>query len=174
MIFNENWIKLSKLKYRLNAETLSYEPHHISQKKRIKRLFLLFALTFILFVGCFVGYSRYFDTPKVLSIRQDHAALVLQLELLKKQITAADKVLHQLQQRDNNIYRPTFGLDNIPSSIRDAGFGGIDRYSHLEKSMYSNILIDCSKNLDKLLRKVYIQSVSFDTVAKMLLSLSRW
>jgi murein DD-endopeptidase MepM/ murein hydrolase activator NlpD len=57
-------------------------------------------------------------------------------------------------------------LDNIPSSIRDAGFGGIDRYAHLEKSIYSNLLIDCSKSLDKLLRKVYIQSVSFDTVAK--------
>ncbi|MDR3184063.1 MAG: M23 family metallopeptidase [Prevotellaceae bacterium] len=92
--------------------------------------------------------------------------LVLQLELLKKRITEADKVLYQLQQRDNNIYRPTFGLDNIPSSIRDAGFGGIDRYAHLEKSIYSNILVDCSRNLDKLLRKVYIQSVSFDTVAK--------
>jgi hypothetical protein len=157
---------MSKLKYRLNAETLSYEPRHVSQKKRIERFFLLFALTFISSVGCFVGYSRYFDTPKVLSIRQDNAAFVLQLELLKKQITATDRILHQLQQRDNNIYRPTFGLDNIPSSIRDAGFGGVDRYAHLEKSMYSNILIDCSKSLDKLLRKVYIQSVSFDTVAK--------
>jgi murein DD-endopeptidase MepM/ murein hydrolase activator NlpD len=157
---------MSKLKYRFNAETLSYELLHINQGKRVKRFFSLFALTFVLSVGCFVGYSRYFDTPKVLSIRRDNAMLVLQLELLKKRITEADKVLYQLQQRDNNIYRPTFGLDNIPSSIRDAGFGGIDRYAHLEKSIYSNILVDCSRNLDKLLRKVYIQSVSFDTVAK--------
>jgi murein DD-endopeptidase MepM/ murein hydrolase activator NlpD len=74
--------------------------------------------------------------------------------------------LQQLQQRDNNIYRPTFGLDNIPSSIRDAGFGGIDRYAHLEKSIHSSLLVDCSRSLDKLLRKVYIQSVSFDTVAR--------
>jgi murein DD-endopeptidase MepM/ murein hydrolase activator NlpD len=157
---------MSKLRYRFNAETLSYELNHVSQKRRVKRFFSLFALTFVLSIGCFVGYSRYFDTPKVLSIRRDNATLVLQLELLKKRIMVADKVLLQLQQRDNNIYRPTFGLDNIPSSIRDAGFGGIDRYAHLEKSMYSDILIDCSKSIDKLLRKVYIQSVSFDTVAK--------
>jgi murein DD-endopeptidase MepM/ murein hydrolase activator NlpD len=157
---------MAKLKYRFNVETLSFELSHISQKKRLKHAGLLFVLTFILATGCFVCYSRYFDTPKVLSIRQDNAALVLQLELLKKQITVADEVLQQLQQRDNNIYRPTFGLDNIPSSIRDAGFGGIDRYAHLEKSLYSNILVDCSKSLDKLLRKVYIQSVSFDTVAR--------
>ncbi|MDR0691737.1 MAG: M23 family metallopeptidase [Prevotellaceae bacterium] len=157
---------MTKLKYRFNAETLSFELHHISRKRRLKRAGLLFILTFVVAIGCFACYSQYFDTPKVLSIRQDNAALVLQLELLKKQITLADKILQQLQQRDNNIYRPTFGLDNIPSSIRDAGFGGVDRYAHLEKSIYSNILIDCSRNLDKLLRKVYIQSVSFDTVAK--------
>jgi murein DD-endopeptidase MepM/ murein hydrolase activator NlpD len=157
---------MAKLKYRFNAETLSFELSHTSQKKRLKHAGLLFVLIFMLATGCFVSYSRYFDTPKVLSIRQDNAALVLQLELLKKQITVADEVLQQLQQRDNNIYRPTFGLDNIPSSIRDAGFGGIDRYAHLEKSLYSNILVDCSKSLDKLLRKVYIQSISFDTIAR--------
>ncbi|MDR3180854.1 MAG: M23 family metallopeptidase [Prevotellaceae bacterium] len=157
---------MARLKYRFNAATLSFEVHHISRKKRLKHAGLLFVLTSLLATGCFVSYSRYFDTPKVLSIRQDNAALVLQLELLKKKITVADRVLQQLQQRDNNIYRPTFGLDDIPSSIRDAGFGGIDRYAHLEKSIYSDILVDCSRNLDKLLRKVYIQSVSFDTVAK--------
>jgi hypothetical protein len=90
----------------------------------------------------------------------------LNLELLKKRIVSADKYLTQLQQRDNNIYRPAFGLDMIPSSIRDAGFGGIDRYAHLEKSSYSGILTDCSILLDKLLRKVCIQSMSFDTVAQ--------
>jgi murein DD-endopeptidase MepM/ murein hydrolase activator NlpD len=157
---------MAKLKYRFNAETLSFELHHISRKKRLKRAGLLFALTFVVSIGCFVVCSRYFDTPKVIAIRQINEKYVLQLELLKKQITVADNALQQVQQRDNNIYRPTFGLDNIPSSIRDAGFGGIDRYAHLEKSIYSNLLIDCSKNLDKLLRKVYIQSVSFDTVAK--------
>jgi murein DD-endopeptidase MepM/ murein hydrolase activator NlpD len=157
---------MAKLKYRFNTETLSFELHHASRKKRLKHAGQVFALTFVLAIGCFMVYSRYFDTPKVLSIRQENAALVLQLELLKKQITVADEVLQQLQQRDNNIYRPAFGLEDIPSSIRDAGFGGIDRYAHLEKSQYSNILIDCSKSLDKLLRKVYVQSVSFDTVAK--------
>ena len=157
---------MAKLKYRFNTETLSFEVHHISREKRLKRAGLLFILTFVFALGCFACYSLYFDTPKVLSIRQDNAALVLRLELLKKKIMVADKVLQQLQQRDNNIYRPTFNLDDIPSSIRDAGFGGIDHYVHLEKSIYSNILIDCSKSLDKLLRKVYIQSVSFDTVAK--------
>jgi murein DD-endopeptidase MepM/ murein hydrolase activator NlpD len=159
-------LNMAKSKYRFNTETLSFELHHTSRKKRFKRAGVLFVLASVVAMGCFVCYSRYFDTPKVIAIRQDNAALVLQLELLKKKITVADRVLQQLQQRDNNIYRPTFGLEDIPLSIREAGFGGIDRYAHLEKSIYSDILIDCSKNLDKLLRKVYIQSVSFDTVAK--------
>ena len=42
------------------------------------------------------------------------------------------KALVALQMRDDDIYRSIFGMDEIPSAVRNAGFGGVNRYAHLE------------------------------------------
>ncbi len=158
---------MAKSKYRFNTETLSFEIHKISIRKRFQHAAGMFLLSAVVAVACFSLYSRYFDTPKLMTLRRDNAGLVLELELLKKQIALADNVLVQLQQRDNNVYRSAFGLEEIPSSLRDAGFGGVDRYTpRFGKSVHVALLTDCSLMLDKLQRKVCIQSMSFDTVAQ--------
>lgn len=165
--------KMAKIKYKLNPETLSVEVHSVSHGRKIKRIILFFALSVVWAMGCIALYSYYFDTPKAVVLRKSNAEEVFKLELLHKQITTAGQVLQQLQQRDHNIYRSTLGLDEIPASIREAGFGGIDRYRHLEESMYADILMNCTKDLDKLMRKVYIQSISFDTIAQVALQVEQ-
>jgi len=158
---------MAKLKYKFNPETLSFEVHTVSRRNRFKRVVIFFVLSVVVATGCFSLYTHYFDTPKLLSLRRGNAELALELELLKKHIERADKTLLQLQLRDNNVYRPTFGLQDIPLTVRNAGFGGVDRYtSKYGKSAYANLLIDCALQLDRLQRKVYVQSISFDTVAE--------
>ena len=49
--------------------------------------------------------------------------------------------------------------------VRDAGFGGVDRYSHLEHFEHSDILISSAMKLDILSKKAAVQSRSFDEVA---------
>lgn len=159
---------MAKLRYRFNQETLSYETYKISIGKRFKRLLGLFILCLAVASVCFSLYAHYFDTPKLLSLRRDNAELALQLELLIKQrIDPADKTLLQLQRRDNNVYRPVFGLPDVPLTVRNAGFGGVDRYTaKYGKSLYADLLTNCALQLDRLQRKVYVQTVSFDTVAQ--------
>ena len=158
---------MARLKYKFNPETLSFEIHKISTGKRLKRAVGFFLLSAIVAMGSFLLYAQYFDTPKLLSLRRDNAELALKLELLKKHIAHADKTLLQLQMRDNNVYRPTFGLADVPLTVRNAGFGGIDRYtSKYGKSAYANLLTDCALQLDRLQRKIYVQTMSFDTVAQ--------
>ena len=158
---------MAKLKYKFNPETLSFEIHKISIGKRFKRVVVFFIVSVIAAVGCFSLYTHYFDTPKLSALRRSNAELVLKLALLKKHIDRADKTLLQLQLRDNNVYRPTFGLSEIPMTVRNAGFGGVDRYTaKYGKSLYANLLTDCALQLDGLQRKVYVQTMSFDTVAQ--------
>ena len=38
------------------------------------------------------------------------------------------QVLQDIQQRDDNLYRVIFMADPIPSAIRQAGYGGTNRY----------------------------------------------
>ncbi|MDR1680830.1 MAG: M23 family metallopeptidase [Prevotellaceae bacterium] len=124
-------------------------------------------MSVLLTVGYYTVYIQYFDTPHLLSMRRSNADLLVKYDLLNKRFEETNAFLTHIQRRDNNMYRATFGLDIIPASIRDAGFGGIDRYSHLEESTYAPVLIQTSKQLDILLKKAYIQSISFDTIAKL-------
>jgi murein DD-endopeptidase MepM/ murein hydrolase activator NlpD len=144
-----------------------FEITRTSQGKKIKRILCGFLFSLLLSIGYYALYIQYFDTPHSLSIRRSNADLLVKYDLLNKRFEDANAFLTQIQLRDNNVYRATFGLDIIPSSVRDAGFGGIDRYAHLEKSDYAPILMSTSRQLDILLKKACIQSISFDTIAKL-------
>ncbi|MEG0518915.1 MAG: M23 family metallopeptidase [Bacteroidales bacterium] len=74
-------------------------------------------------------------------------------------------VLLELQMRDNNVYRPIFGMEEISQDIRNAGFGGVDRYAALENQGSSPFLIDIEKKMDVLYKKAFVQSRSYDEVA---------
>ena len=69
------------------------------------------------------------------------------------------------QIRDDEIYRSIFGMSEIPSSVRKAGIGGVDKYSYLDGLEPSNTLKNTLLRLDKLTRMTYVQSKSFDDVA---------
>jgi murein DD-endopeptidase MepM/ murein hydrolase activator NlpD len=153
--------------YKFNAETLLFEVTHISRGMKLKRFLCGFLVSVLLTVGYYMIYIQYFDTPHLLSMRRDNADLLVKYDLLNKRFEEANGFLTQIQRRDNNVYRATFGLEIIPLSIRDAGFGGVDKYSHLEKSNYASTLIQTSQQLDILLKKAYIQSISFDTITKL-------
>ena len=157
---------MSKSRYWLNLETLSFEPLTVTLRARIWQAVSFFTVsTIVAIVGIFL-YTKHFDTPKTMSLKRNNAEVVFQLELLKRQFQEADGFLSQLELRDNNVYRPTFGMEVIPSSVREQGIGGADRYTFMEESKYANLLIGSSRELDKLMKKIYVQSVSFEAVRK--------
>jgi murein DD-endopeptidase MepM/ murein hydrolase activator NlpD len=86
---------------------------------------------------------------------------------MKKDMESIESVLTDLQQRDDNIYRVIFESDPIPASIRKAGFGGTNKYSHLENLSNSDLIIEASRKLDILAKEAYIQSKSYDEVLKL-------
>ena len=54
-------------------------------------------------------------------------------------------VLNDLQDRDDNIYRVIFEAEPIPNSVRQAGFGGSDRYKDLEGY---DLILSCVDNME--------------------------
>ena len=57
-----------------------------------------------------------------------------------------------------------FEADPIPSSIRKAGFGGVNRYKDIRNFSNAELVIEAAKKADKLSKQLYIQSKSFDEV----------
>ena len=78
-------------------------------------------------------------------------------------------VLDDIELRDEkkNIYRTIFQADSIPNSIRRAGFGGVNRYKHLENMDNAEMVITTAKRLDIVMKQLYVQSTSFDEVIEL-------
>ncbi|MEJ2005908.1 MAG: M23 family metallopeptidase, partial [Cyclobacteriaceae bacterium] len=61
------------------------------------------------------------------------------------------------------------GSEPIDPSIRNAGIGGADRYREIRNTDFDNkdVVLDLKENVDKLRRKMYIQSKSYDEIAEL-------
>ena len=121
-------------KYIFNKETLSYEEVRSSRHFRITKGAVLFAGSIVMAVFWIWLYSDVFGftLPKTAVLEKTNARLVSKLELLSRQVEKDGEYLASMQLRDNDIYRSVFGMNEIPSEIRNAGFGGVDRYSYLD------------------------------------------
>jgi murein DD-endopeptidase MepM/ murein hydrolase activator NlpD len=114
-----------------------------------------------------VIFNIFFDSPKEKRLKREISNLITQYNLIDNQLSDIDIVLKDMQDRDDNIYRIIFEADPIPTSIRTAGFGGVNRYRHLEKMNNSDLIIATTKKVDIISKQIYIQSKSYDQVIEM-------
>ena len=158
---------MSKVKYRFDTHSLTYQKVGFSWKKIALKLFSYLAIG-IVFAGItvFVAFT-YFDSPKEKSLKRELEWTAFQYDLLSRKLEQVQTVLEDLQKRDDNIYRVIFEAEPIADEIRKAGFGGVDRYKELEGFENSFLVTETTKKLDQISKQLYIQSKSFDEVVKM-------
>ncbi len=158
---------MAKIKYYYDADTLSYRKIKIRKSAIYKRTIFGF-LTFLLiaFLG-FIGFSQFLMTPNERAQKRELENLNLHYELLSKRMKESSKVLSQLQERDNTIYRTYFEANPIPDEQRKAGFGGVDRYKYLEGFDNSSMIKNLTKEIDILSKQLVVQSKSLDEIVKL-------
>lgn len=156
-------------KYVFNARTLSYEVAKRSKKARIVRSLMFFVSSILLSVLYFWLYVAVFDMelPKTVILKKKNAEWASKIEVMNRHLDKYDDALISLQMRDDDIYRSIFGMHEIPSEVRNAGFGGVNRYEYLDGAGQGSILKSTVVRLDVLTKKSYVQSKSFDEVAAL-------
>jgi murein DD-endopeptidase MepM/ murein hydrolase activator NlpD len=77
--------------------------------------------------------------------------------------------LGDVEQRDDGIYRAVLGAEPIDKSIRNAGVGGSDRYADIREKdiLDKENVINLYEKVDRLRRKIYIESKSQDELVKL-------
>lgn len=157
----------NRKQYIFNPETLSYEAARLSVKGKIWRTLLVLGVGVLIFMGYFYLYTNVLGMvlPKTAYLEERNKMLLAKVSLLNQQLEEDNKILSELQRRDNIVYRPIFGMDEISSDVRDGGFGGVERYAHLEHFRNADQIISSVRRIDILSKKAYIQSRSFDEVA---------
>lgn len=158
---------MEKFKYKYNPKTVKYEKVKLTWKDKFFRFLTYFFATVVIAVVYNLVFSAFFDTPKEKGLKRENEQLKLQYEILDKRFDLVENTLQDLQQRDNNIYRTIFETDPIPSSVREAGYGGTEHYNKLKNLENSELVIKTSKRLDKLSKQLYVQSRSYDEIINM-------
>jgi len=155
---------MPKAKYYFNTHSLKYEKVVISLWKRLLRTlgWLATALVFSVMI-VLIAYT-YIDSPKEKQLKREINDLSLQYEILQQRVHQSEVVLKELEQHDDNIYRVIFEAEPIPESVREAGYGGVNKYQDLQGLENSELVIETSKMVDKLTKQLYIQSKSFDEI----------
>ena len=160
---------MSKHKYYYNPDTCRYEKI----RKTNKDIFLItVAFVSIVLISSFILvniYDRYFESPKIIQLKKENQELQTHYEILNKEVNVAYKMLNNLEERDDNVYRIIFEAEPIPGTIRQAGIGGINRYKELVDGNLErdDLIIDNYAKIDELKRKLYIQTKSYDELLDM-------
>ncbi|PQJ32262.1 peptidase M23 [Nonlabens arenilitoris] len=158
---------MSKVKYYYDAETLSYRKVE-KRKRNTFRKIALFTVASALFGFLFFNLaSQFYESPQARKLKRENEFLKLSLKESQEDVNDLAKVIKNVEERDNSIYRIYFDAAPISDEQRQSGFGGVNRYKDFEGYDSSKKIIGLKESIDKLKKRVAIQSKSLDEIEEL-------
>ena len=160
---------MARIKYYYDTESCKYERVKVSTWDIILNALGFLSLSLMLAFGIFYVYNINFKSPVLTQLEKENEELKLYYDLLQKDMKDVSKMLASLQERDDNVYRVIFEAEPIPTSIRNAGIGGVNRYKNLlERGLErEDLLLNAYQKIDKMKKQMYIQTKSYDELIEM-------
>ncbi len=158
---------MAKIKYQFNTKSLAVEAVEEGFWDKAKR-FLRVVLAGMVFsvIVLIIGYT-FFDSPKERILLREIDQYKVQFQYVNDRLDMLFNVVEDMAHRDDQIYRVIFEAEPIPRAVRDAAYGGADRYEEFEGFNNSSIITSTRKRIDQLSGKLYVQSISYDEVFEM-------
>lgn len=156
--------KKEESQYVLDPETLTFELQEAPRKEwwSLPLLGASGLVIFILYMWLCVSVLGV-SLPKTAILRFQNSEWRSRVDRMSMQLDQYESTLGQLEIRDDRIYRSVYGMDEIPQNVRRAGFSGENRYEELQGTS----LLDITRRLDVLEKRLFIQTNSFDEVAHL-------
>ncbi|MFM7856768.1 MAG: M23 family metallopeptidase, partial [Flammeovirgaceae bacterium] len=160
---------MAKIKYYYDTETCKYERIKTTTSDIVLNLLGLVALTLGMAVGIVFLFYNYFESPREMFLKNEVKELEYLYQNLQNEVSKLDKELTSMEYRDDNIYRAVLGAEPIDKNVREAGVGGADRYEEIKKKhiVHEDVVMKLYERVDKLKRKIYIESKSQDEIIAM-------
>jgi murein DD-endopeptidase MepM/ murein hydrolase activator NlpD len=158
-----------KTKYKFNPDSLSFDKVRLGFRAVLMRFLAYFTGSVIIAIIYGVIYAIFFDSPKEKALKREIEQMTIQYDLIHREMNNLESVLVQLQETDDNLYRTIFEAEPLPTTLREGGSGGINRDTELEGYDNSRIVIETTKRLDNIRKKIYLQSKSFDDLIALAL-----
>lgn len=155
---------MARTRYFFDKKELVYKEMRLSFTRRLLRFLSIFIFSLILAVAYGAGFKHFFGTPKEKKLQSELDEIKYKYSLLDNDFDRIGRELAEVVSVEDDVYRPVFNMEKIPPSFRQSGFGGTRKYTELEGYQNSGIMVSATRNVDELLRKIYIQSRSFDEI----------
>ena len=158
---------MPKTKYKFNPESLSFDRIRLGLTEILLRSLAYFVGSVLIAVIYWAIFASLFDSPKEKALQREIQQLTIQYDIINHEMGNIETVLDGLQNTDDNLYRTIFEAEPIPATLRDGGIGGVNRYKTLEGYKNSRIVISTLDRLDKISKKITVQSKSFDDLINL-------
>ena len=160
---------MRKDKFIYNTQTLQYEKVEVSMRTKVFRWFGLFCAVLVSAFIISLFTKSFFTSPQEKMLQRELQQMKEQYDVVNEKMEQHAKVLDNIQDRDANVHRMIFGMDPIDDGVWEGGVGGAERYTELRAFKNSGeVMSETMQRLDKLSRKMVIQSKSLDTVLVMI------
>jgi len=158
---------MSKTRFKYNPDTISYEKIEFTFKKKLKRFSRIFLSGLFWGVVFFFLANHFIQSPNEKILRSEYNQLLAQYKLLNQDMTEMQRVLIELEQRDNSLYRALMGTDPIPLQVRQHVVNSESRYVNLKNARNEELINKTTIGLDKLKKQLYVQSKSYDEIVEL-------
>ncbi len=161
---------MAKIRYFYDTETCKYEPIKVTKGSMFLNVVGFLTLSLIMAFGLIYIYQANFTSVKESNLRAENNNLKLEWSILKEKLSNAYSNTSELQYKDDKIYRVILDTDEIPTTIREGGVGGHNKYERLSEQGLedSELIIGTYQLVDNLKKKLYIQSKSYDQISTIL------
>ncbi len=150
--------------YRFNPHTLKYEKVFVSLRDRVRRISFNVLFGVVLGVVLVIIGLQFVEPPSERGMRRELAQYKQQYEQLLPRVERAEKVLSNLEERDNVLYRTIFECEPVSDAERFSGIGGVERYASLDGYDNSELIKLTTRRVDELTKRLYVESKSLDEI----------
>lgn len=152
--------------YTYNPKTLLFEEQHEAWYTKALRVVGYIATVAAFAVAYFFIYTSVLglDLPKTAYLKKQNDSWRTRYEVLNYRMNLRERELNLIEQRDDDVYRNIFGLDEIPQEVKNAGYGGVNRYSYLEDLGADDYLKSTVMKADHLTKRICVQSMALDEI----------
>ena len=126
------------------------------------RIVIKLGISLLIAVILNIAITSFTDTPKMVKIREENHRLEDKFSVLQQKIASAERIIEDIIQRDQEIYRPLLGIDTLHIAEIYAEYNDSKYASLGEDDIYGGDILQAWLDMDGLSRMTYYASLCLD------------
>ncbi|MEM9991660.1 MAG: M23 family metallopeptidase [Bacteroidota bacterium] len=156
---------MAREKFIYNTQTLRYEKVVEPVSGKIARIFSILLIIAISTVILTYFSHQYYPSQKEEQLMREISHMNARFASVNADLEQMSSVLENIQDRDAYAHRMIIGMSPSDPGVWEGGVGGHDKYAQFATYENSGELLENTFNkVDKLKRKLILQSKSLDTI----------